>query len=116
MSVIVKGIDKRPISCFKCPLMTGSDECILLSSDENFIYDDVDLAQTSLCPIIGELPEKHGRLIDADAFINYLNTEMSVKINADKETAEILKQVIVAMYEKIIEAIQEQKTVIESEE
>ena len=68
MSVIIKGIDKRPVSCFECPLKNGSDECVLLDSDTNFVYDDLDLAQTEMCPIIGELPKKHGRLIDVDEY------------------------------------------------
>ena len=116
MSVIVKGIDKRPVSCFKCPLMTGSDECILLDSDVNFAYDDVDLAQTSLCPIIGELPEKHGRLIDADAFIEELDRNFKEGAKNDSKRDDYIKEMAKGLHEVFIAEIKAREAVIEAEE
>lgn len=65
MSVLIKGME-MPKSCFDCHLFKN-DECILIDYEDKDIcdYGDMDLSQTGICPIIGEIPEKHGRLISA---------------------------------------------------
>ena len=65
MSVIIKGM-KMPDRCLDCPFMISrdNDDCILQSGVANELavtWDDL----KSGCPLV-EIPEKHGRLIDAD--------------------------------------------------
>lgn len=69
MSVIIKGL-KKPRNCiwteksvgYKCPLLNDEDCCNLQDCKEEWTWED----QYSGCPLT-ELPEKHGRLVDADA-------------------------------------------------
>ena len=68
MSVLIKGM-KKPFECLQCPFWTmyitprkPIDVC--LASDKKPI-DCADL-RPDWCPIV-YIPEKHGRLIDADA-------------------------------------------------
>ena len=65
MSVIVKGIE-MPEDCFSCRLKEEGF-CNLTDAVANDIYK-----RNDDCPLV-ELPEKHGRLIDADALIHELN-------------------------------------------
>ena len=62
MSVIVKGME-MPEDCFSCRLKEEGF-CNLTDEVANDIYK-----RNDDCPLI-ELPEKHGRLIDADEMIN----------------------------------------------
>lgn len=68
MSILIKGL-KKPKTCARfedgeftfCPFVNTDDDCILQDKVTNTweeMYQN--------CPLI-ELPEKHGRLIDADA-------------------------------------------------
>ena len=113
---IVKGM-KMPKSYFDCHLFKN-DECILIDYEDKDIcdYGDMDLSQTGICPIIGELPEKHGRLIDADAFIEFL--EKDYKYSQEKYiiSDDAVKMLITKMYELLIDEIRQRPTVIESEE
>ena len=70
MSVLIKGM-KKPFECLQCPFWTmyitprkPIDVC--LASDKKPI-DCADL-RPDWCPIV-YIPEKHGRLIDADALL-----------------------------------------------
>ena len=65
MSVLIKGM-KMPESCCKCEYsycepISGLSRCKLTNL---FIHDDNDKFPES-CPLV-ELPEHHGRLVDAD--------------------------------------------------
>lgn len=68
MSIVIKGM-KMPESCFDCDLY--GDESNYCKAQKEFMpfasfgrdYKDAN------CPLV-ELPEKHGRLIDADAMVN----------------------------------------------
>ena len=63
MGVIVKGI-KMPMNCKHCPFI--STICYITNKDNlNVRQDD--------CPLV-EIPDKHGRLIDADDCFNYMIT------------------------------------------
>ena len=67
MSVLIKGI-KKPKRCsgfdgHKCPFLDDEDNCVLQEPVDG-TWDDL----YANCPLV-ELPEKHGRLIDADALV-----------------------------------------------
>ena len=67
MSVIINGM-KIPKSCFDCPLYDDEESfCKAQNEFLNLIISNWDRAIS--CPLI-ELPEHHGRLIDADEMKN----------------------------------------------
>lgn len=72
MSFIVTGRD-IPANCFRCPLDKGvwkqeQDPFILCRYTKEIVrYDDVPTDRRLPCCGLKEMPEKHGRLIDADA-------------------------------------------------
>lgn len=59
MSVLIKGM-QMPEDCFSCPLKEEGF-CNITNAYAAQIYE-----RSSDCPLV-ELPEHHGRLIDADA-------------------------------------------------
>lgn len=71
MSVIVKGME-MPVNCFRCSLDSGvwkpeQGPFILCRYTKGKVdYDDVPTDRRLPCCGLKELPEKHGRLIDAD--------------------------------------------------
>ena len=78
MSVLVKGM-KMPDKCLNCPFMISrdNDDCILQSTEANELavtWEDL----KSGCPLV-EVPEKHGRLIDADAVKEAVFHHLSIK-------------------------------------
>ena len=68
MSVVVQGMD-MPDSCRHCCMMTGTF-CDVLNIDVDPYYDGAK-HRNVCCPLV-ELPEKHGRLIDADHLMEIL--------------------------------------------
>ena len=74
MSVIVKGME-MPVNCFRCPLDSGvwkpeQGPFILCRYTNGKVdYDDVPTDRRLPCCGLKEMPEKHGRLIDADALL-----------------------------------------------
>ena len=66
MSVVIKGME-IPEDCFSCPLKEEGF-CNITKAYAGLIY-----GRNSDCPLI-ELPEHHGRLIDADGMCNDLAT------------------------------------------
>jgi hypothetical protein len=74
MSLIIKGM-KFPKNCMECELRfiaRGLDtECIF----SNDVVDDCTDRRLYRCPLV-ELPTPHGRLIDADSLIEYINKEL----------------------------------------
>ena len=72
MSVLIKGM-KMPDGCDKCILseiMSGENEPLILSCKvTDYITHETDWEE--LCPLV-EIPTPHGRLIDADAFISFI--------------------------------------------
>jgi hypothetical protein len=55
MAIIIDA--EKPHACWACDFRCGLN--IIARTEEEGIHDD--------CPIIGEIPDVHGRLIDADA-------------------------------------------------
>ena len=88
MSVIIKGM-KKPKSCFKivngeyeyCPFVNTDDDCVILL--KKGICEGTWTDQYNKCPL-GEVPEPHGRLIDADALIVNTLNKMSGNYAAER--------------------------------
>ena len=63
MSVIIKGME-MPKACGLCPF----DDCGYCTRAKRYSGGSATHRRASFCPL-AELPEKHGRLVDADALI-----------------------------------------------
>lgn len=69
MSVLIKGM-KMPKTCMDCPFADGEygwcdvDNSIGMCNDE----------RSKDCPLVA-LPDKHGRLVDADALIEQMEAD-----------------------------------------
>ena len=64
--MIILDID-MPKNCKECPLVSGYDtgDCCCLDAWDGIRPDE---GRHERCPIVGEIPKEHGRLIDADKF------------------------------------------------
>ena len=69
MSVIVKGM-QMPKNCAECPVALSGKYCRINKTHTTYIKLPI---RPDHCPLV-ELPEKHGRLIDADAFAENIKT------------------------------------------
>ena len=104
MSVLIKGM-RMPENCIKCPMQFGG-MCYVMPAevDESRVAPTVEEAQKQgkpdWCPLI-EIPEPHGRLIDADEMCADLAT-----VDPQYET----------MIEWCIQVTNAQPTVIEGSE
>lgn len=104
MSILVKGM-KMPKTCCSiidgemrfCPFVNTDDDCVLQLGEKCYGTWEEQYAD---CPLV-ELPEKHGRLIDADAMCNDLAT-----VDPQYET----------MIDWCIRVTEAQPTVIEAED
>ena len=96
MSVLIKGMD-MPKHCMDCVLKNDDDDCMAQKWKEWKDWEDMRKG----CPLV-ELPEKHGRLIDADKL------KLEYPHDADWEYP-------VTTNERACETIDEQPTVIEAE-
>lgn len=65
MSVLIKGM-QMPKNCIGCVMVVGTF-CQVLSIDVDPWYDG-SVKRNDNCPLV-ELPEHHGKLIDADALV-----------------------------------------------
>lgn len=73
MSVLVKGM-KIPQKCYECDFEYAINRCPLVHEDT----DEVRFTKRlNGCPLV-ELPEKHGRLIDADKLIEDLKHDIAI--------------------------------------
>ena len=66
MSVLIKGI-KIPKSCGVC-IFDDYGHCIMT---KRYSGGSATHGRASFCPLV-ELPEKHGKLIDADAYVSMM--------------------------------------------
>jgi len=71
MSLIIKGME-MPESCFDCSIFDNfcQERCGVTGT---LVYGEIDPQRETLpdCPLI-PLPEGHGRLIDAEAYVDYM--------------------------------------------
>ena len=72
MSVVVRM--EMPKGCLDCPCVNGEYGCCQADKEERQIGDPNE--RPSWCPIICQLPERHGRLIDADAMAEDLDFDV----------------------------------------
>ena len=71
MSLIIKGKD-IPKSCYDCDLYSGEGFlCPLVIETTNDWTLEAMYKRVDECPLV-ELPTPHGRLIDADRFLDWL--------------------------------------------
>lgn len=76
MSIIIKDM-QMPSECRMCPLCryfysTGITKCMLMQTPLAEDYKTIRFeGRHKDCPLV-ELPEKHGRLIDADAYVSMM--------------------------------------------
>ena len=73
MALIIRG--KMPETCDKCWNRYSCDAYFrqverMKQSKNEQVFDVFGEMRLKCCPIIGEIPDKYGRLIDADAFKN----------------------------------------------
>ena len=111
MSIIVKSM-KMPQACMYCPMFNG-----IGCNTTMKMFDELTNVAVRVqgCPLV-EFPEKHGRLIDADAFIKHLEKEFADGYEKDQKSDSDMKMLIAKMHELIITEIRKRPTVIESEE
>lgn len=107
MSVVIK-MD-MPKSCREC-----AEKCGLINHCAAFISEDwgkhdVSCERAADCPILCELPEKHGRLIDADGLFEFIN-DHSYPVRYDRNSIEKGMNIT-----GIKECIDEAPTIIEAE-
>ena len=69
MSVVVRM--EMPENCAVCPFVTEYSRCVFLG-----MYAIDEDRRADNCPIICQLPEGHGRLVDADAAVNDIRNEI----------------------------------------
>lgn len=86
MSIVIKGMDK-PKTCFNCPckMYDEVDSVYCAAIDGEPYIDDEDNGVLPDCPI-SALPQKHGRLIDAD--VVYANIDNLLSGDGAKWLAE----------------------------
>ena len=63
MSILIKGME-MPKHCIVCVLKNAEDDCMAQKWQEWETWEEMRKG----CPLV-EVPEKHGRLIDADALV-----------------------------------------------
>ena len=102
MSILIKGME-MPRNCLECELYGAmySSGCDVASLGIPKRYNYDPHTRPDWCPLV-ELPEKHGRLIDADKIIKDMN-EMKVKGEAFVTAVEYVK-IIVGEAPTVIEA------------
>lgn len=96
---------EMPLNCEHCPMshwnklneLTGCDAVggkRYVSDDDEFWH----MARPSWCPIIGELPEQHGDLIDRDATIKEFEPYAEYESNrSNAEWVQRIKTVLNSM-------------------
>lgn len=70
--ILIRGME-MPKHCIDCPLMVDrfdTDACALQSEEANEAIENWEDMRRG-CPIV-PLPKKHGRLIDAEAYVDYM--------------------------------------------
>ena len=123
MSILIKGMKKPKACCFMidgetelCPFVNTDDDCVLQPGENCYgTWEELYAG----CPL-GELPEKHGRLIDADALIEDLKHDIAVDMDTlDYEELSELNRILVQSDKDIkqnaIDLLEHSKPVIEAE-
>ena len=108
MSVLIKGMD-MPEKCSRCNIEDDWYYCPLANGDNGdtaeLRYDE----RLINCPLV-EIPEKHGRLIDADELIEFIENRYDITWKSDCYEGGIKDACT-----DIIEKINSMPTIIEAE-
>lgn len=99
MAIVIDA--ERPHACWACDYRCGLN--IIARTEEEGVDDD--------CPIIGEIPDKHGRLIDADELQDVLGLVLSLVISNELTEKEI--SLVHRTIDAISKAINDLDTVLE---
>ena len=116
MSVFLKGVD-MPESCSECPCchevqmdMRGNLYEYFCSADDNIpTIENITNGRLNSCQAVS-VPDKHGRLIDADAFMKVVEENDYVLVAEHNTTDRGMFTI------GIQQAIEEAPTIIEAEE
>lgn len=73
MSVLIRGM-QMPKNCAECPVALSGKYCRINKTHTTYIKLPI---RPDHCPLV-ELPEKHGRLIDAEALIDTLEQAIAI--------------------------------------
>ena len=81
MAVIIRG--KKPETCDKCWNRPSCDAYFqqverMKQSENEQVFDVFGETRLKSCPIVGELPENHGRIVDLDKVLDWLINEKRV--------------------------------------
>jgi hypothetical protein len=114
MSIIVRGM-KMPENCSECPVALSGKYCRINKTYTTYIKLPI---RPDHCPLV-ELSEKHGRLIDADVFIEKMDLAISmisgmIKVLGAEDDAEL--QMELKSYRDIRDSIKEEPPIIEAED
>ncbi len=98
MSVLIKGVE-MPKNCSECPVALCGKYCRINQTYTTYIELPI---RPDHCPLV-EIPEKHGRLIDADELKKEYpkDTDLEYPVNTNQY---------------VCETIDEAKTVLEAED
>ena len=92
MSIIVKGM-QMPKNCAECPVALSGKYCRINKTHTTYIKLPI---RPDHCPLV-ELPEKHGRLIDADELKTAFprcDNNMDIKIASVRATINHMPSII----------------------
>jgi len=112
MSVLVKGMG-IPEKCGSCDLFHAEYpmHCSVVKGHKT-VGAPYGMPRPEWCPLV-ELPEKHGRLIDADKLIDYCNDMLRIISESDDDMINIITSRI--CYAGVIGQIINMATIFEAE-
>ena len=97
MGVCVKGMYLPP-SCYFCPMTNDGFYLCKANNPYKQLEDDCEERRPNWCPLI-EVTEPHGRLIDADELIEFIENRYEITWKDDYEGG--IKDACVDILEKI---------------
>lgn len=117
MSVLIKGME-MPSECRKCFMMdyamTGETYCEVNGKTLAESYRPIEFdGRPDWCPLV-ELPEKHGRLIDADTIMEQWGLDKATKYRNETAEQQHFSYSTMTMYE-IADILDDAPVVIEAE-
>lgn len=108
MSVLVKNME-MPKNCDKCPVALSGKYCRINKTYTTYIKLPI---RPDHCPLV-EIPEHHGRLIDADELIDYCKDMIRIISESDDDMINIITSRI--CYASVIRQIINMTTIFETE-
>lgn len=91
MSVVINSMD-MPKNCWNCPMLNGTDECCLLSDEQNEVYDgDIEQIRSAFCPLT-EVPNLH---IEVEKAIKSARRKFVAAQNAEREIFSLLEDMYI---------------------